>query len=75
MLSFYVKDLNAKLEQMPYKSHKIQNKNVLPYSPMNLKYYYTFLITDALLNAWEENWIDIHISVNFAGDSNTHVCI
>ena len=42
------------------KCHKIQN-NLLPYSPMNLKWYYKFLITDVLLNAWEENRIDIHI--------------
>ena len=55
---------------------KSQNiKQLLPYFPMKLKYYYKFLITDALLNTWEENWIDIHISVYFAGVSYAHVCI
>ena len=42
---------------------------------MKLKYYYKFQITNALLNTWEEDWIDIHISVYFAGDSYTQVCI
>ena len=32
---------------------KIQN-SLLPYSPMKLKYYYKFLITDALLNTWKK---------------------
>jgi hypothetical protein len=38
------------------KSHKAQSLK-LSY----LKCYYKFLITDVLLNAWEENRIDIHI--------------
>jgi hypothetical protein len=46
----------------PISLEKSQTQNnLLPYSPMNLKCYYTFLITDVLLNAWEENRIDIHI--------------
>ena len=59
---------------MLQKSHKTQN-NLLPYSPMNLKCYYTFLITDVPLNAWEENPIDIHIYAYFGGDGYKHVGI
>ena len=38
---------------------------------MKLKCYYKFLITEVLLNAWEENRIDVHISL----DNYKHVCI
>jgi hypothetical protein len=44
-----ITDINVSIQEI--KSHKIQNNDLLPSSPMNLKCYYKFLITDVLLNA------------------------
>ena len=57
MLSSYVK-----YQALSNALEKSQNtNNLLPYSPMNLKCYYKLIITDILLNIWEEKWIVIHI--------------